>query len=162
MGSAKAQDGSRSSRKKSRVTMQVWVTRKIRTTPESGGWLDWPESLRSKENTVPKSTETWKGRTMGNNEKTGKINRLVSGKHSYPLPQGRGGTVPIWHKWTSREYKGQRRTILKELGKMPQYVSKNEAYHPGLGEKPKAHPSHSARGSPGMKNRSIESERSTV
>jgi len=27
-------------------------------------------------------------------------------------------TVPNWHKWTSREYKGQRRNILKELGKM--------------------------------------------
>jgi len=28
---------------------------------------------------------------MGNNEKTGKINRLASGKHSYPLPVGQGG-----------------------------------------------------------------------
>jgi len=27
-------------------------------------------------------------------------------------------TVPIWHEWASREYKGQRRRTLKEFGKM--------------------------------------------
>ncbi len=29
-------------------------------------------------------------------------------------------TVPVCHKWTSREYKGQGTTTLKELGKMSQ------------------------------------------